>query len=82
MTPLPEIVSPEPIPSLAALGDLLPALVARVGERMTWYEKEWWRDTVKPKKTPWWPFAAAGAAALVLAAVIVWRQRRAGTSSQ
>ena len=28
------------------------ALVARVGERMTWYEKEWWRDTAHPKKTP------------------------------
>ena len=27
-------------------------LLARAGERMTWYENEWWRDTVKRKKTP------------------------------
>jgi len=27
-------------------------LVARVGERMTWYENEWWRHSVDAKKTP------------------------------
>ena len=29
-----------------------PALVGRVGERMPWYEKGWWRDSVEAKKTP------------------------------
>jgi len=28
------------------------ALAGRVGERMTWYEKDWWRETVEAKKTP------------------------------
>jgi hypothetical protein len=31
---------------------------------------------VQPKRTRWWPFAVAGAAAFLLAAFIVWRKRR------
>ena len=32
---------------------------------------------VQPPRTRWWPFAVAGGAALRLAALIVWRKRRA-----
>ena len=29
-----------------------PALVARVGEHMTWYEKGWWQNAIETTKTP------------------------------